>query len=458
MYNFIKREKKLGTSNYYSIDRVEVNGEILEADCTVDDEHKYIVCSLENIDKYINKNHFTEGIGFIMKNNESNFPKYISQIILTKKYSCKYRIRIWIEFSYATFESKWSPQFFASKFEEIFIQSNIYEEDTTIESNESDRDYYAEVNFFIDNLASVYSDISKCISQIITAYKNTNEYLDTYNGGYAYNTYNIPVDNKFKIALKQYLIYFPEYINKAKGMKINFEVSSNDNFLSIHIQNDVDWELMDGYLKEYVGFIKQTIDNINPEIRSDLGGLERELLLIDLRNQIYHLKTSIQIKDIKIGLLEETVELLRETIKNNSNNPIAINVTLNSNSVITSNINFNIKDELKNLQNEFFDMKGKLIYTDDGIKNEINDIDNELMKLDDNNPDNIKENKHVFKKIGRLLEKFNDSNSDMNKILKQSKEGVKKIQKLAKVYNKFAQWLALPQVPDIFLNNEKLQD
>lgn len=78
----------------------------------------------------------------------------------------------------------------------------------------------------------------------------------------------------------------------------------------------------------------------------------------------------------------------------------------------------------------------------------------EIGFIDSNIEEDVKKNKHIFKRIRRILEKINDSNSDMNKIIKQSKEIVRKIQKIAKTYNKFALWLSIPQIPTIFVEDK----
>ncbi|HLP59406.1 MAG TPA: hypothetical protein VK186_11275 [Candidatus Deferrimicrobium sp.] len=57
-------------------------------------------------------------------------------------------------------------------------------------------------------------------------------------------------------------------------------------------------------------------------------------------------------------------------------------------------------------------------------------------------------------KLGRLLEKMGDKDSKMSKILAGTKKGLNLAQKVGRTYNKFAQWLALPQVPDIILGKE----
>lgn len=51
----------------------------------------------------------------------------------------------------------------------------------------------------------------------------------------------------------------------------------------------------------------------------------------------------------------------------------------------------------------------------------------------------------------RLLDQINDPDSLLNKTISASKKGVAACQKVGKIYNKFAQWLGMPQVPDIFL-------
>ena len=50
-----------------------------------------------------------------------------------------------------------------------------------------------------------------------------------------------------------------------------------------------------------------------------------------------------------------------------------------------------------------------------------------------------------------FLKKLGDDKSDYSKILKGAKKGVDMFKKVGRTYNKVAQWLALPQVPDVLL-------
>ncbi|MGD2090640.1 MAG: hypothetical protein PVH61_30990 [Candidatus Aminicenantes bacterium] len=54
-------------------------------------------------------------------------------------------------------------------------------------------------------------------------------------------------------------------------------------------------------------------------------------------------------------------------------------------------------------------------------------------------------------KLGRFLKKLGDEKSDYSKILKGAKKGVDMFKKVGRTYNKVAQWLALPQEPDVLL-------
>jgi small GTP-binding protein len=59
-----------------------------------------------------------------------------------------------------------------------------------------------------------------------------------------------------------------------------------------------------------------------------------------------------------------------------------------------------------------------------------------------------------FNRIKRFMDKLGDEDSKLNRALRGAKKGVQLAQKVGKTYNKFAQWLALPQVPKAFLGSD----
>ena len=94
---------------------------------------------------------------------------------------------------------------------------------------------------------------------------------------------------------------------------------------------------------------------------------------------------------------------------------------------VKQEINIDIKIELPIIQYDFGKFKREVAKLDEDLKNELKDIEDELLEV-----------------TPKSEQKF-------NKIVKGSKKGIEYAQKLGKTYNKFAQWLALPHVPDLFL-------
>jgi ATP-dependent DNA helicase RecG len=58
-----------------------------------------------------------------------------------------------------------------------------------------------------------------------------------------------------------------------------------------------------------------------------------------------------------------------------------------------------------------------------------------------------------FKKLGRFLKKLDDVNSGYNAVLEGTEGGMELARQVVQAYNKFARWLALPQLPGIFPGN-----
>ena len=63
--------------------------------------------------------------------------------------------------------------------------------------------------------------------------------------------------------------------------------------------------------------------------------------------------------------------------------------------------------------------------------------------------------KGVFQKLGRILKDLGDKDSTLHKTVEGIKHGVSIAQDVAKQYNKVAQWVGLPVVPEPFLKKEE---
>lgn len=112
-------------------------------------------------------------------------------------------------------------------------------------------------------------------------------------------------------------------------------------------------------------------------------------------------------------------------------------------------VDIDIKVDLPAIQNDFAALKELISDVNPKLNEELNRIED---SLDDLTPESEK-NKLAkpMNKMRRFLEKLADENSGFHKAVQGAKKGVEMAQKVGKTYNKFAQWLALPQVPDLFL-------
>jgi internalin A len=116
-----------------------------------------------------------------------------------------------------------------------------------------------------------------------------------------------------------------------------------------------------------------------------------------------------------------------------------------------TNIEINLKIDLPAIQKEFADLKELMLESnpDPNLERKLKEIGD---SLDEVSAETEKEKLNKpLNKVGRFLKELEDKNSKYHKIVSGTKKGIVVAQKLGKTYNKFAQWLALPQVPDLFL-------
>ena len=112
-------------------------------------------------------------------------------------------------------------------------------------------------------------------------------------------------------------------------------------------------------------------------------------------------------------------------------------------------VNIELSIEIPALQADFDDLKELLIRLNPELEKKLTELGESLDQLSPKSKP--AELNAPMNKLGRFLKKLGDEKSDLNKILGGAKKGVATLQKVGKTYNKIAQWLALPQVPDLLL-------
>lgn len=111
-----------------------------------------------------------------------------------------------------------------------------------------------------------------------------------------------------------------------------------------------------------------------------------------------------------------------------------------------------VKVHLPAIQRDFDELKDILTKKNPELRKDLEEISG---RLDDVGPQSEKDNLYKpMNKLHRFLEQLKNRNSKYYKIIKGTKRSVELAQKIAKTYNKIAQWLALPQVPDLLLGEK----
>ncbi len=116
-------------------------------------------------------------------------------------------------------------------------------------------------------------------------------------------------------------------------------------------------------------------------------------------------------------------------------------------------INIDIKNDLPTLQSDFETLRDLIGADNPALEKKLKEIGD---SLDGVGPGSNKEKLNKpLNKLGRLLKDLGDEKSDLNKTVSGAKKAIQAAQKVGRTYNKFAQWLALPQVPDILVGKDK---
>ncbi|WP_052823547.1 leucine-rich repeat domain-containing protein [Neotamlana sedimentorum] len=272
-----------------------------------------------------------------------------------------------------------------------------------------------------------------------------------------YNSSNLTfkIPKELRTAIKQYLSYFPEYVEISKGKNIQFETKSHDEGVTIVMSDKDSIEELNEYFNEYLGFVKTNIESIAPKIEIVLSETQRDLFILELKQQVIHLKNQVEIREFKLKYLENQVEQYFDLLKleKTNPNPVFINTIATSNSNVEAKIEIisNLKVEFPVLQNNVYHLLHELPEdTPSIIKEEIKQIDDELIEQGNISSQNDI-NKTPLKRIKRLFDQITDEESEFSKVIKKSQKLKKSVQNLGKTYNKIAQWTGLPNIPDLIL-------
>ena len=106
------------------------------------------------------------------------------------------------------------------------------------------------------------------------------------------NSYKVfvQIKDELKIAVKQYLSYFNQFVKRSKNEVINFSIDENQDglVLNFKVQNHDDLEKIKTNLSEYIRFSEKPENEIIPHINIGTSEYDKTMLMLELKQQVRH--------------------------------------------------------------------------------------------------------------------------------------------------------------------------
>lgn len=229
------------------------------------------------------------------------------------------------------------------------------------------------------------------------------------------NELKIPIEDlEYRFILKQYLMSFSEFVRKATGKIIYFEVETAIDGLVIKIDKNENFENYRENLAMYLSFKENGTPDLNILRQLGLDSEQISTVILFLTTQIVayqrqyeRLVESNKLLEGKNEELSKTVQMLdrlfSKNIECNQNNQ-KIEVT-NNNYLENKNsvdINIQVTQNIEKLQENMCDLKRLLTpILDEHSKEELKEIVNELVNI--KTEDELKKNKGILVKTKSYL-------------------------------------------------------
>jgi hypothetical protein len=395
----------------------------------------FINSTFQSLGKFLT--HFTI---FHSYNNEWDSSIYSRAICSGENAGC---VEVLVFLNYDNWNKAYSPNYVKNIIGSIINIHNHIEILSKIEAT-SKVDLFLSLRFSRTNYkVEINQSIKSALQEFNDIMDEVQLKLPKRNNGF---TFSVP--KEMMIALKQYLVYFPEYVEIVKGQKILFEVKTVEEGIYVDLGENNNIRGLNEYFNEYLNFVKSNIDILNPKFEAEISETKKEIFILGLKQQVYHLKQQLELKNFETKVLEREVDRYYNLLSlQNTKTPIYINNIARAENVVDIKIEF--KQDLHKLQSDILALKSELTKdTPEIIKEEIKLIDNELLET---SQDPLEVNQKPFIRIKRIFDQLTDDKSEFNKVIEKSKKLKSSLQKVGKTYNKVAEWIALPVIPKALL-------
>ncbi len=180
------------------------------------------------------------------------------------------------------------------------------------------------------------------------------------------------VNRAMKIAIQQYFLNFGEYLKKVKNIDgIEVNISNLPNGYKIHIARhdcDIDKDLLAQLLEEYTQLAKKDPEELkNVVVFTEKDEAKQSLALVELQQQVSHLKMQLQIANLRAGDF-------RAILDNVTRQPLQIINSTQVNTQINNHLDLKIYQQIHTeiaqaRKNLFLDEDAKINYIGEQLDN-----------------------------------------------------------------------------------------
>jgi Leucine-rich repeat (LRR) protein len=215
---------------------------------------------------------------------------------------------------------------------------------------------------------------------------------------------NIPIE--LKNAILKYLLSFKDYVVKTKGRNIYFEIFEYEDGLEIKTRptEETSLEEIQSYLNEYISLITQ--EELKIDIRSEITTQQYETIILNLKNDIAHLKNALEIANLANKYLtnskEDIFDLFKTSLTHSKSSVIMSTKSIIKDSANSTNTNTQTQENKisQSFNFEAFEQvlpnfQGHLDFLRDELRAELA-------------VNNSEEAKKILSEVEKLIEKSNE--------------------------------------------------
>lgn len=179
--------------------------------------------------------------------------------------------------------------------------------------------------------------IQEKLSPNVNRFKELIFFIDKLNK--TWRKFRIELPSRVSRIIQQFLNYFSEFVEKAKGHKISFNITRVGKYLEIEIfgTEESDINRISIYLKEYFSLLNQDENALSIQVEYKMETTDFNLMILDLKQQINHFKQSFEIEKMRNQLLQDKVIYLKQITKK-------VQKILSNPNIDTLQVNLNEKD------------------------------------------------------------------------------------------------------------------